>query len=274
MLGTGKMKRTSGCRRTVLTPMPVGLWLGGLLLGLVVLSACGRAPFRAEWPGDVERVWLGPEYWANPLQDWRLANGRLECVGSGWNRNVHLLTRRLGEGAGAFRMCVRLGRLGGGSPEAAGWAGFRVGARGRFNDYRDSAVRGKGLDAGITTSGDLFIGEAGNVGSDAGGASIVSAGDVEIRLLGEPSGDGYRLVLSVHDPRTGERLAGTTRDGVAAASLVGGLALVCSEDRAEKGQPAAKGDVRFWFADWTVAGSKVRTHDDRAFGPILFAQTR
>ena len=28
--------------------------------------------------------------------------------------------------------------------------------------------------------------------------------------------------------------------------------------------------MRFWFSDWTIAGSKVDEHDDREYGPILF----
>ena len=42
--------------------------------------------------------WLGEEYWANPLQDWRIAHGRIECTNAALDRNVHLLTRQLGEG--------------------------------------------------------------------------------------------------------------------------------------------------------------------------------
>ena len=29
--------------------------------------------------------------------------------------------------------------------------------------------------------------------------------------------------------------------------------------------------MRFWFADWTLGGTKVDAHDERAYGPILFA---
>jgi hypothetical protein len=28
--------------------------------------------FESSWPKTANRTWLGPEYWANPLQDWRL----------------------------------------------------------------------------------------------------------------------------------------------------------------------------------------------------------
>ena len=41
---------------------------------------------------EEERAWLGPQYWANPLQDWRLIDGRIECCVSGGDRNVFWLT--------------------------------------------------------------------------------------------------------------------------------------------------------------------------------------
>ena len=86
------------------------------------------ADFQSAWPKTIERVWAGPEYWANPLQDWRIRNGRLECVVSGGNRNVHLLTHQLGQREGDLMMTVRLGRV---DPEETqsdhGWAGFPAG---------------------------------------------------------------------------------------------------------------------------------------------------
>ena len=50
-------------------------------------------------------------------------------------------------------MIVRLGRM---NPEetAEGFAGFRtVGARGQYNDYRDDAIYGIGLNCGIAGDG-------------------------------------------------------------------------------------------------------------------------
>src|SRR4051812_37931376 len=66
--------------------------------------------FVADWAGVPDRVWLGPEFWANPLQDWRVAGGRIECVNAAPDRHVHLLTRELGEQAGDLAMSVRVGR--------------------------------------------------------------------------------------------------------------------------------------------------------------------
>ena len=140
----------------------------GLLAAAAASSLAAPAVFRSAWPRGIERTWIGPEFWANPLQDWRIADGRLECATSGPNRNVGLLTRQVGPDTRSFSLSVRLGRL---SDAGHGWAGFRVGAKGRvfgvpeLQDYRDDVLRGKGLDCGISSDGQLFIGSAGRVGA-------------------------------------------------------------------------------------------------------------
>src|SRR4051812_33669953 len=99
-------------------------------------SAADDGPALASrWNLSNDRVWLGPEFWANPLQDWRVANGRIECVNAAADRNVHLLTRQLGEKAGTFVATVRLGRVDGKLNAGKGSAGFRVGIQGPLKEY-------------------------------------------------------------------------------------------------------------------------------------------
>ena len=80
-----------------------------LLLATASVGLAGEAgkEFRSAWFTDAERTWIGPEYWANRLQDWRISAGRLECVRSGQDRNVHLLTRQLGDRAPVGRRIHR-----------------------------------------------------------------------------------------------------------------------------------------------------------------------
>lgn len=67
--------------------------------------------FTSNWSDMHDRIWIGSEYWANPLQDWQLKNGRLECVVSGGDRNVFLLTHKLKDKTGPFEMSVRFGQM-------------------------------------------------------------------------------------------------------------------------------------------------------------------
>jgi alkaline phosphatase D len=232
--------------------------------------------FRSAWPRSVRRPWPGPEYWANPLQDWRVAQGRLECFSAGGDRNVVLLTREAAPRDGDLVLRVRIGRLDQ-QPLTRGFVGFRVGIQSTYGDYRTAAIYGRGMNAGINSDGRLFIGEL----EDAA-ARIDLNTDLDLELRATPSSAGY--AVSLHASNATGKTAMVQRQ-VPARWLTGNFALVCSS-AAVVPTPAPQkplrdfdwyppnqhqgGTLRFWFADWTVSGSKVDVHDDRAYGPILF----
>ncbi len=230
--------------------------------------------FASEWANAPDRIWIGPEYWANPLQDWRLQRGRIECINPAIDRNVHLLTRQLGERPGTLTMTVTLGRLDD-KPlgDGKGSAGFRIGIQGPLKEYRNSLWFGTGLDAGITAKGQLFIGPL--PPSDAEGIDTARQ-RITLGLTATPEGEQYTIELRALDPETNTELAKVTRADVPADRLVGNLALVANFGMpARRNQPAppnAAGVGKFWFADWRVNGDKLTEHDERAFGPILFTQ--
>lgn len=254
-----------------------------LAIYLVASLSCFSSgnSFKSHWGTTIERPWLGPEYWSNPLQDWRIKEGRIENIGAGGDRNVFLLTREVGEHSGTLSMSVRLGRMDNSNPLEKGWVGFRIGIRGAFNDYRDSAVRGIGLNCGITADGKVFI------GSVPESASVIEGAfdeDASLTISAEPTGSTYRLTVRFEN---GEKSRQAVRDAVAPEWLTGGLALVSSsgpvpdtplskqeiEDRGWnlKSGTQSGGTMQFWFRDWQVSGSKITVHEDRSFGPILFA---
>src|SRR5438045_2533579 len=106
---------------------------------LIAASPAAAVGLPAESSNQDERPWIGPEFWSNPLQDWRLRNGRIECFAPGGDRNVFLLTHEVTEQPGTLSMKVRLGRLEDDTaPLQKGFAGFRAGIHGHLNDYRDS----------------------------------------------------------------------------------------------------------------------------------------
>ena len=250
--------------------MNIRTMAASVLILLALASMTSAAEFGSDWPTGVQRIWIGPDYWANRLQDWRIADGRLECLISAPDRNVHLLTRELGEGGGRFDMSIRFGFLNRPAHEIdEPWIGFRIGARGRFDDYRDSAVRGRGLDVGVRMNGELFIGE-GRLEKTAGEVaplSVVMAKEIALRIAAEPHGDRYRITLSSYDPAQRRMLASVERH-VPAEMLAGNIALVSHYPRGK----GASAQPSVWFDDWRIAGEKLQAHDERAFGPILFAQ--
>ena len=101
-------------------------------LAVVAGFACAlhasAAEFRGAWPRGVERVWVGPEYYANRLGDWRIADERLECIEASEGRpmrTVHLLTAALDDSPRPFETSVRLGPMEAeGNANAESWAGM------------------------------------------------------------------------------------------------------------------------------------------------------
>jgi alkaline phosphatase D len=274
----------------IITLLAITLVLTGCLIDFEeALQEAFENAFFASFSKDCSRVWLGPEYWANPLQDWQVRENRIECVQSGGDRNVFLLTHELTEKEGTLGMTVVVGRLGQDSSDLQeGWVGFKLGVRGRFNDYRDSAVRGDGLPVGMCTDGRLFIGKL-----DPSAEKVPAPSRPTVLCLkAEPLDTTYSVTIEAYEPEDyleeDKKIAQIHRDDIDPDWLTGGLALVCSHGKlpnmpekrpgVEYGNwgfrkgTARGGNVRFWFSHWLVLGSKVRAYRERTFGPILFSQ--
>ncbi|MBK9169600.1 MAG: twin-arginine translocation pathway signal protein [Bryobacterales bacterium] len=245
-----------------------------------VATAALAPAFQGKLPSGADRAFLGPDYWSNPMQDWRLRDGRIECIVAGGDRNVCLLTREASARIGDLKMTVRLGP-GHAAALDDGFAGFRFGIRGRFADYRDSAVRGFGVNAGVTAQGRLFIG-------DPGAGPLLSGWpqEVALHLEARPGNAGnYRIAITARDA-SGQILATHARDDAAPEWLTGLVALVASSgpvrptpepfppmvpNGGAKPGTARGGTMRFWFRDWQVSGSKLDVHPERAWGPLYFS---
>jgi hypothetical protein len=224
-----------------------------LTLTMVLGSASAAgAQFVSAFDRTPDRVWAGPAYWTNPLQDWRVAAGALECTATGPSRSIILLTRDLSRRPEPFTMTMTLEPWQAPAGKGAtAWVGFRIGARGRFGDYRDDAVYGKGIEAGLRGDGSLFIVDSTHPG--AGAAASIRR--LRVELLQDAGGWGLRL--SAFDNRDAERAA-VVRRADSLHTLAGAVGLVCS-------------DAPCRIAEWRGDGPKFDAHDERAFGPILFA---
>ena len=256
-----------------------------LLAILLVQEGCtDTSPeFLMEFPVDVDRPWIGPQIWTNPLQDWRLNDGRMECIVSGGERNAFMLTHRLSARPEPFEISVRAGTLFPDEKLSQGWIGFNLGVRGEFNDYRDDAVRGEGFPVGITTNGIPFIGGVNE--SDEWCSFPWNA--LKLIVRADPQGSAYLVTFSVLDADN-KKIVEIHRDGIAMDWLTGGIRLECSagtlpefkESRpkdhytynAFKPGTQRSGDVRFWFDDLKAAGKKIDSQPGRSLGPVMFSQ--
>ncbi len=235
--------------------------------------------FHSQWNPGINRIWIGPDYWANRLQDWRVANGRLECVAAQPQRNVHIITRELSENKGSFTISSEMAvanKQALKSPK--GWLGFWVGVRGRFHDYRDSAIHGKGFDVGIDTTGRLFI--AHKKATDSQGpisASQLTKGIV-LQLHAQPqkAGNNYVLTLKAINPVNGQVLQKVQSKKITANQLIGNIALVSSLPpvrRAIRKSTITTPDIVYsWFNNLNISGTKIAAYPEHKFGPILWAQ--
>ena len=68
--------------------------------------------FQSDWKGT--RRWVGPEFWAAPLQDWSVENNEVVAMAAK-GRLLHLLTHALTEKPGAFTLSVTVRKKVGGS---------------------------------------------------------------------------------------------------------------------------------------------------------------
>jgi alkaline phosphatase D len=226
---------------------------------------------------NMERPWLGKDFWANPAEDWVLTNNRIENRFSGGNRNAVILTGEVGPEKAPFTFRARVDQI---SFETTGegFVGFEIGRQGRFNDFRDSAIYGLGLMAGVDFNGRLFI-----------GAPVDGSEKITLPLNGEvfefkanPSdGEFYDCTLSLINEARKVK-ASTTRK--IHGSWLEGLVAVTASSRPPKPSdftearptelpaiPTARGgEARFAFSDILLNGDKIIARPEQSFGPIAW----
>lgn len=276
------------------------------LIGLLAIANCpdsSRAgDFHFNWEQAPERIWAGPEFWSNRLQDWRLENGVLECVESRRNlplRTTHLLTHSAVPAPNEWSMSVRVQ-----APQVEdpafihedSFAGFLLGAGSETVDYRLTAMAHHkpaldgGLLAVVSPQGKVQFWDngapltSGNLWSIAGGlaadtlpkvapdAMLVSHSPKEslrefqlnLTVQKNPNQPGaFRIHLEARRVDNGRLISSATLDQAPSRWGDGGVALVSHLGSSD-------GKSGFAFQDWK--GSGLVEHRERVFGPVLGTQ--
>jgi len=252
----------------------VGLYVAVALCAVQQIAAADA--FNADWSKTADRVWVGPEFWANRLHDWQIRGGRLECLADSARlpmRTLHLLTHRLIGRDGEFEISVRTGVIADDLPtiNARSAAGFLIGAGGVRMDYRAAALvhafhgPGTGIFAGVSGTGEAFIRDLDKVApSGQTLRPIAVPRDVHVTLKGAPTDEGqFRLEVTSRDPETDEVISRVSSI-VAPLRAVGNIALAS--------HPGGMHGTRYWFQDWTVKGTRIDVDENRVFGPIACTQ--
>lgn len=258
-------------RRNAVKAMALSAVTPHILFGETIKSSSPVDPFiisqsrifESSWEHWPDMLWVGPEYWGNRLQDWQIKDGKAVCVISDNNRSLHCLTCQLTDKREEFESSVSLEWLDQksiGSPDS--YIGFRIGAKGKFDDYRSAAVFGQGLNAGILATGELFIGEKKSE------EKIKIQGSFRLNLSAEPKADHYTLRLSIFGDGNDKPLGEIIADHVSNKGVSGSIALI--SHIANGGDSTQNPSVS--FSNWEIKGDKISHQPTQAFGPICFAQ--
>lgn len=234
-------------------------------IGSVGLNSC-KQPNQTE---PISRTWIGPEYWANPLQDWELRNDSILCNVARPQRDLHLLTHEISDREGYFETSTIAQILNDLPPSDDNWIGFNIGKKGQFQDYRDDAIYGIGTEVGVTTKGMLFV--------RTDETLLVGKKNIDPEELRR----GLWLSLSVNDDGSGHcklnfhvvTLEGDTLQTLGSNDLksarVEGSYSIVSHFNQARDEAEVPGTA---FTRWQSSGSKLDLYKEREFGPLLFAQ--
>lgn len=227
---------------------------GGVLTILPPAVAVATEEDALPWRNTNDRVWLGADFWANPMEDWIIQSGWAQCITASANRSIHHLTHQITNPREGFAMAVRLDPGGG----EDGGGGFRIGIKSELNEYRSNCFARRGINAGINANQNkLFIGDK--------SVKIPSeqTGERTLILSGRPNGNQIELTLTLGNNVT------SVKQSVPAHSTLGNVALVSQYSSISKKSQTQKFGYR--FTDWELEGGAFTISPQQAFGPVLWS---
>ncbi len=251
--------------------------LGTMLLIILFFSSCQTVQESTtyNWDNTFDRTWVGPEFWANRLQDWEIQKGRLHCKIADPMRTVHSLTHSLDTLNGDFSLTVETGILNYNDSIATDAAtGFLIGA-GSDLDYRAASLihnsygKSAGLFAGLDFEGKLFLRDFEQEWAfyDRKKLEIPNQFDqlkLTLSVKHNTATNLYSLLISVLN-ESGELIGELEVQSLPKEKFVGNIALVSHSG-------SGKNTGRFWFNNFQITGSKIKTNPNRNCGPIICAQ--
>jgi len=216
------------------------------------------------WSKMHDRVFLGGDCWANPMEDWQVVDGRAECRSFKGNRNVHLLTHQLTNVGGQFEMSVVIDQVE--TRKLDTGAGFKIGIRSDINEYRSNSFASGGIRAGVA-DGKLLLGR-----SEKAFDGLANPKGMTLQLTGKPNaekGSKYQLTLIATNAQ-GKQL-GQLSTEVASDSILGNVAIFNNYVQGGGRKKRTGQGSRYRFGDWSVAGDAFTVTEANRFGPILWS---
>ena len=210
----------------------------------------------SRWTRTKERIWLGEQFWANPMEDWKVANGFAECMTSGGNRNVQLITHQLTDPTKTMAMAVEVHRAETGKADGGG--GFKIGTKSDLNEYRSNSFSGTGIPIGV-------VGNKLKIGRKS--VELKNAPDkFVLKLNGSASEDKYILTATVLSLKGVD--LGSLAFITSAESVLGNVSIVSNLEGNTKKK---SGGARYKFRNWQAGGEAFTITEANKFGPILWS---
>ncbi len=138
-------------------PIKKILYLQLFFVGMLLSSCSVNDTYSDDFDALNNRTWVNSDIWTIPIENWRVQDGRVECTGKLTNMKAVLLKYML-INEGDFLLNVRMGL----NPdsEEAGSGGVVVGMQDQTDmDIKSLAYFGSGINIGVDTEKNLFIGE-------------------------------------------------------------------------------------------------------------------
>lgn len=221
---------------------------------LVIATSCTKQnEFIADFNNTNDRIWVGKDFWSIPLEDWKVEDGRLFCVGGIADSRVNLLTQVISPDAGEFEVSAKIMLSDKGN--VPGSAGFLIGI---YDDEDPSAKAacyfGGGIRAGVSLKGYAFL------------------KDEKVDLPESFNFDEFEILVSGNN--SGLKLNIVDKSGVQIEQIscevdgIQGLIAVANNFNFDKKEKPGKSN--FAFDDLKLSGSKVVEKPENSFGPILW----
>ncbi len=224
-----------------------------ILLILAVSCSLDKNSFIADFDNINDRIWVGKDFWSVPLEDWKVSNGELNCIGVVPESRVNLLTHVLSAGNGNFDVSVKIKLAEKG--DVPGSAGLLIGMHDQEDpDVRAACYFGGGIKAGISVRGFAFLKDE-KVDLPDG----FDYSDFSISI----EGNNNSLKMTVTDKKE----SGAVNVSCNIEGIQGLIALANNLNIEENEKP---GNSKFTFDDLRLSGSKVIKKPENSFGPILW----
>jgi len=245
-------------RRTTMKSLAVGTLTGLAAEGDTRAASVISLERIERWGQTHDRVWLGGEFWSNPMEDWRIHDGWAQCQTTGEHRSIHSVTRQLTDTTSSFAMSVELSRSA--KINQDGGAGFKLGVKSDLNEVRSNVFARSGVIAGIIKDQLVLAGKQSKLDT------VPSNGHVILNIVGSREGANYVLQLSARDPQKDSEL-GSLRAEVPAANCAGNISLV-----SQYTGPRQRYNIPgYRFRNWLVGGEAISHIPEQRFGPILWS---